>query len=232
MVHKSFKFDFNDLKLTIPMIETVMGHKDEDNGLFVTGLIEEVLAEAALISNIRAEYAIFEDVEFKRETNEIRIGDTVFRVNKIVFNQIKKADSVAMFLCTAGAGVGEQARKAMLEKDYLKGYIYDIAGSEIVEAAGDLMQDELASYALASGNKITNRYSPGYCGWDVAEQHKLFGLFPENYCGISLTDSALMNPVKSISGIIGIGKNAKSNPYTCSMCDMKDCVYRRIREKK
>ena len=114
----------------------------------------------------------------------------------------------------------------------LRGYIYDIVGSEIVEGATDLMQAELEKDVKASGSKITNRYSPGYCGWDVAEQHKLFQLVPDNYCGIKLTESALMNPVKSVSGIIGIGTRVKFNPYTCQMCDQKDCIYRKIKEKK
>ncbi|HLP74716.1 MAG TPA: vitamin B12 dependent-methionine synthase activation domain-containing protein, partial [Bacteroidales bacterium] len=113
----------------------------------------------------------------------------------------------------------------------LTGYIFDVAGSEIVEAATDLLQEDLRKSAEKEGLKITNRYSPGYCGWDVAEQHKLFTLLPGNYCGIKLTPSALMDPVKSVSGIIGIGKSVRNNPYTCKMCDMKDCIYRRLREK-
>ena len=84
----------------------------------------------------------------------------------------------------------------------------------IAEAASDIMQNELGKSAAISGNKITNRYSPGYCGWQVAEQHKLFQLIPDNYCGIRLTESALMDPEKSVSGIIGIGENVKINPYT------------------
>ena len=73
----------------------------------------------------------------------------------------------------------------MQERDMLKGYIYDVAGSEIVEAAADLMQAEMSETALGEGKKITNRYSPGYCGWDVSEQHKLFSFFPDNFCKIS-----------------------------------------------
>lgn len=113
----------------------------------------------------------------------------------------------------------------------MKGYIYDVVGSEIVEAAADLMQNDLQKAMISSGRKITNRYSPGYCGWDVAEQHKLFQLVPDNFCGIRLTESALMDPVKSVSGIIGIGENVKMNPYTCRLCDLKDCIYRKNREK-
>jgi cobalamin-dependent methionine synthase I len=117
----------------------------------------------------------------------------------------------------------------MRDRDLLKGYIYDVVGSEIVEAAADLMQADLERNMLKIGKKITNRYSPGYCGWDVAEQHNLFELLPENFCNVKLTSSALMDPVKSVSGIIGIGENVNFNPYICRMCKMKDCVYRRVR---
>jgi hypothetical protein len=43
----------------------------------------------------------------------------------------------------------------------------------------------------------------------VAEQHKLFSLLPPGICGITLSDSALMHPIKSVSGITGIGKHCK-----------------------
>ena len=151
--------------------------------------------------------------------------------HKIVFGQLKKADSLAVFLCTAGEEIGIRTRKAMSEGDPLTGYIYDIIGSIVVDAAADRMQSELEKTILSAGKKITNSYSPGYCGWDVSEQHKLFRLIPDNFCGIRLTDSALMDPVKSISGIIGIGENVRYNPYRCSLCDMKDCAYRELKEK-
>ena len=83
-----------------------------------------------------------------------------------------------MFLCTAGKEIGIRSREAMKEGDLLTGYIYDVVGSEIVDSAADLMQNKLREKIAAEGKKITNRYSPGYCGWDVAEQHKLFQLMP------------------------------------------------------
>jgi hypothetical protein len=213
------------------MIETVLGYKDGDDRELVTGLIEETLKESEAISKIKAQYTVFEDVRFDDNAKSVEINNIKFRIKKIVFGQIKKSDAVAIFLCTAGEEIGIRSRKAMRDRDFLKGYIYDVIGSEIVEAAADLMQSDLEKTINNSGKKITNRYSPGYCGWDVAEQHKLFQLLPQNYCGIKLTPSALMNPVKSISGIIGIGENVKNNPYTCRMCNQEDCVYRSVREK-
>jgi len=231
MTGSTYRFDFKDLKISSSMIEAVLGYKEgEDRGL-VTDLIEEILTESHEISNIKAEYRVYKGVQFDNESKSITINNIRFEVKIIVYGQIKKSDSVAIFLCTAGAEIGLRSRKAMQERDLLKGYIYDVIGSEIVEAAADLMQADLERNLLETGKKITNRYSPGYCGWDVAEQHNLFELLPENFCDVKLTPSALMDPVKSVSGIIGIGENIKSNPYTCRMCGMKDCLYRRAREK-
>jgi hypothetical protein len=229
---KTLNINFNDLHLNSSQIETVLGYKDGEDRSLVTSLIDEILEESAGISNIKAQYSIFDDVVLDDRTKHLCIKSTVFQVKNIVFAQVKRSDSIAVFLCTAGAEIGIRSKKAMQEKDLLKGYVYDVVGSEIVEAAADIMQDELEESMLNSGKKITNRYSPGYCGWDVAEQHKLFGLIPENYCGIHLTPSALMDPVKSISGIIGIGRNVRYNQYTCQMCNLHDCLYRKAREKK
>jgi cobalamin-dependent methionine synthase I len=228
---KRYKFDFKDLNLSASAIETVLGYKEGDNRELVTSLIEESLTESREISNIKAQFTVFDDVHFDNETKSLEINKIKFQIRKIVFGQMKKSDSVAIFLCTAGEEIGICSRKAMQERDFLKGYIYDVIGSEIVEAAADLMQADLEKAMHYSGNKITNRYSPGYCSWDVAEQHKLFQLIPENYCGIKLTTSALMDPVKSISGIIGIGTNVRYNPYTCGLCDMTNCNYKKTQLK-
>jgi Vitamin B12 dependent methionine synthase, activation domain len=231
MTGSTYHFGFKDLKISSSMIETVLGYKESEDRSLVTNLIEEILTECHEISNIKAEYRVYKGVQFDNESKSIMINNIRFEVKKIVYDQIKKSDSVALFLCTAGAEIGIRSRKSMQERDYLKGYMYDVVGSEIVEAAADLMQADLEKSLIASGLTITNRYSPGYCGWDVAEQHNLFLLVPDNYCGIHLTPSALMDPVKSISGIIGIGKNVKRNQYTCRMCEMSDCIYRKTREK-
>ncbi len=172
---------------------------------------------------------IFPVEKFNSTDKSVEINNLVFNIKKIVYGQIKGSDSVAVFLCTAGKEIGIRSRAAMKEGDLLTGYIYDVIGSEIAEAASELMQENLRGALASEGKKITNRYSPGYCGWDVAEQHKLFQLMGDNFCGIKLNDSALMNPEKSVSGFIGIGEHVRYNDYTCGFCDMKDCIYRKAR---
>jgi hypothetical protein len=225
-----FRFNYSDIKIDISHIENVIGSEKGENRELVRAMIGDVLANAAKICDIKAEYTVCREVSFIDELKSLRVNDIDFSIGKIIWGQIRKSDSVAFFLCTAGEEIGELSRKLMKEKDFLTGYIYDVAGSEIVEAAADLMQSELKAQMGKENSNITNRFSPGYCGWNVSEQQKLFRVLPGNYCGITLTESSLMNPIKSVSGVIGIGENVKFRPYTCNLCNDTNCIYRRMKD--
>lgn len=226
----TFRFEFNELEIDPEKIGRLIGSGKPDNAGFVEGIIEDTLKEAARICDIRAEFAVFSDTELDKAAGTLKISNMVFNLGRLISSQLSGIEEAAVFLCTAGSSIGETAGRLLREKDFLRGYILDIAGSEIAESAADLLQAKLKKIAEERGKSITNRYSPGYCGWNVLEQHKLFNLMPDNFCGISLTESALMVPVKSVSGITGIGRNVRFNEYQCSICDDKNCIYRRLKE--
>ena len=228
MVHARFTYGFHDLSIDLTQIERVLGYGEGNDRTIVNSTLGEILSEPDLFSGIRSEYLVFDAPEFISPDKSLTVGKINFSTNKILYNQLKGSDAIAIFLCTAGEEVGRKSRAAMAEGDPVKGYIYDMLGTLVVDATADRMQEALETEAAAEGKKITNRYSPGYCGWEVSEQHKLFSLMANNFCGIRITASALMDPVKSISGFIGIGEKVKFNAYTCSLCDMKNCAYREI----
>lgn len=227
---KKIRFRFDELELTDEVIVKLIGSGEKSDRDYLLSLVQNILSETRIIADIRAEYRIFTNISIDEQDKSVYVGEVRFNIGNIIFPQLKKADYLVLFLCTAGCEVGRRSADALKNNDPLTGYIYDIVGNEIVERAADLMQEELKHHISGSGFNITNRYSPGYCGWNVAEQHKLFSFFPCNFCRVSLTPSALMNPVKSISGIIGLGENVKKNPYTCKICTVKDCIYRNQRE--
>jgi hypothetical protein len=232
MTVSTFKFDINDLNIDLLKIEDVLGYKEGDDRDIVNALLEEIMVEKELFSGIRAEYKIFDNIEFVDSDKSLTISNINFETHKTIFGQLKKSDSIALFLCTAGKEFGIRSRKAMNEGDPLKSYIYDIVGSIVVDATADMMQSELEKSARAVGKKNTNRYNPGYCGWNITEQHKLFQLMPDNFCGIRLNESALMDPEKSLSGIIGIGESVRFNRNVCNLCDMKNCQFREKNDQK
>ena len=230
MERSTFQIKFSDLNINTAQIERSMGYKEGESQETISEIIMRVLKDAESECQVKAEYAVYPIMKANEVEKTIEISNIVFDLKKIVFGQIKRSDSIAVFLCTAGKEIGIRSREAMKEGDLLTGYIYDVVGSEIADSAADIMQNRLRERITAEGKKITNRYSPGYCDWDVAEQHKLFQLMPDNYCGIKLNSSALMDPEKSVSGFIGIGENVRYNEYTCGLCDMKDCIYRKVKD--
>jgi len=223
----SLEYDFSDLGVDENRIGRVLAERDGYPHHEFSGLITELLNNASRVCTVKAEYRVFPVGEWNDEEKTVTLSDVVFNLKDIVFNQLSLAESIAIFLCTAGPGTEKLAGKSMEDGDPLASYIYDIIGSEIAERASGLLLQEVSKAAGESGNKVTNRYSPGYCGWDVSDQHALFRLMPDNNCGISLNDSALMRPEKSVSGMIGIGRNVSFDPFPCISCHRTDCLYRK-----
>lgn len=227
MDHQEYIYGFSELKLTDSQIERIIGSTGDGSQQTITDMISGMIRQASVMCSARAEFHVFNDVVFDNGRKSVTFSKTDFDIKKIIYNQLKKSESVAVFLCTAGEEISDLSRQALKEGDPFSGYVYDVIGSEAVEAAADLMQEDLERMAVSQGLKITNRFSPGYCGWHVSEQQKLFRLVPDNFCGIKLNSSSLMEPVKSASGFIGIGEHVKNNAYGCKLCDMKDCIYRK-----
>jgi hypothetical protein len=223
---KEYTFHVDELGLRTETIEEFIGYDAGKSPELVRVLIKEALEKAKGYCNIKGALTI-EKLAVNRSAYSLNINGRELDVKKIIYNQFRKSESIAFFLCTAGEEIGAYAEKLMRQGDLLEGYIMDIVGSEIVEASMDKIQDELEQQLSQQGLKITNRYSPGYCGWSVSEQQKLFSFFPGNCCDITLTSYSLMQPIKSVSGIIGIGHEVSRKGYTCSLCSMANCIYRK-----
>lgn len=97
--------------------------------------------------------------------------------------------------------------------------------------AMDKVQLHLEKEMMDQGKKITNRYSPGYCEWPLSGQRDLFAYIGDHPTGITINESCLMQPIKSVSGIIGIGDEVRKRSYGCDICNSTSCAYRNIRKK-
>ena len=150
-----------------------------------------------------------------------------FDMGRIILRQLHGADAYVLFICTSGMEFEAYQQRLKDAGDMVRIFIADALGSVIAEKTADRMEEHLQESIDKLGWQHTNRFSPGYCGWHVSQQQRLFPLFQGHTCGVTLTDSSLMVPIKSVSGIVGIGKEVRRLDYSCGLCDFKQCYKRR-----
>jgi hypothetical protein len=147
------------------------------------------------------------------------------------------ASQLALFAVTAGGKVSEKIDRLFSASDFALAAMLDSVASCAVESAADLLElgylEETARIKNVAGSSVSLRYSPGYCGWHVSGQKKLFQRLRPQEIGITLRPSYLMEPLKSISGVFIIGPkeiNQFTDTYTfCVECRDRTCQYREPR---
>lgn len=203
----------------------LLGNQQGAIDVHTASLVDQYIAECFRVSSPTGAFVLADAVEAE-SSHEIIIPGITFHSGRIIHNMLRHSKTYALFLVTAGPEPENLVRTLLEKENYLEGYIVDLVASAIVESTADHIEEQVRELANARGLKITRRYSPGYCSWNVEEQQKLFSLFPKACCGISLSESSLMNPVKSASGIIGIGAEVEYRDYTCEICPMINCQFR------
>jgi hypothetical protein len=153
-------------------------------------------------------------------------GARSLAAGRVVLAQLVPAEAVAVFVITIGSRLEIEARRRIAEGDAVAGFMLDAIGSAAVEACADALAAEILAVAQQHGWQTTNRFSPGYCTWPTGDQCELFKLLPPRPVGVTLSDHALMQPIKSISGLIGLGPRVKNRPYICDRCGVEDCRQR------
>ena len=193
---------------------------------YLLGLMAELTSRSKQLAEPRGRYKVYPDPEFNRRENTMLLEGVRFDLGNWVTGFLQKSDYMALFVGTCGEKVEQHSKALLKDGQNLEGYLVDLIASEIAEEVAAYIHHQIGQDAANAGLNITNRYSPGYCHWNVSEQQKLFSILGENTCGIELTSSSLMMPIKSVSGIIGIGENVEQVGYKCRVCPDEKCIMR------
>ncbi|MBN2347844.1 MAG: hypothetical protein JXJ22_03350 [Bacteroidales bacterium] len=215
-----------DIKINTQNILSFLGYKHQEPEEMVSVVINKYLSESIHLIHPKGGFIIKKIDHLDKTKGILLIDGKALHVNRIIASQLTGIEFIALFICTIGDKIEKLARKLMGEGDSLEGYTLDIIGSEAAEETAEIIHQFINKTANQYRYSITNRFSPGYCTWNVKEQAELFSFFPQQFSGITLTESALMSPIKSVSGIIGLGKEVKKHKYPCQKCKQTDCLYR------
>ncbi len=223
-----FNIHTSDININLQLISKAAGYPDGKAPDYFLEEINKEFNKALNFAKINAAYFAIEEKNFTISNSLFTINDINFYPGKIILNQLKNSTGIILFLATVGTYFDNSVKKAFKDNDFIKALILDTIGSEMVEYVCSLLEKFLTEEFNKKGYKLSNRLSPGYCEWNVSEQKKLFSFFPKNFCNIKLNKSFMMSPIKSVSGIIGYGKNVKKMEYSCKICGMDYCYKRNL----
>ena len=221
------KVDINDLSLPAEDIYRVMGYGDIKPDENICNLVAQAMEQTKKICKPSYYFKILPSTLNKES---IVVDGTEFHTASMITKLLRSSNQVAVFVATAGREFQDLLDEKNEKSEILDLFILDAIGTCVVEAAGDYMELQLEKEI--QNLKHTNRFSPGYCAWDIVEQHKLFAMLPDKICGIELGPTSLMYPIKSISGIVGIGEKVITKKYGCSICNRMTCHLRHAKTIK
>lgn len=133
---------------------------------------------------------------------------------------------VFLFGATIGIGVDRMIKRAELSK-MAKAAIYQATGAEMVERVCDELNEQLRQDVAQEGLYLKPRFSPGYGGTPLSLQRDFERILHMSTIGISLTETCLMVPSKSVTAFIGITDQKTKSVSGCAACDQQDCPSRK-----
>jgi len=147
-----------------------------------------------------------------------------------IINLLKGTSYLVLGVVTIGSSLENKVSEFFTQGEYPRAIALDAVGTVAVESLSRHIRNLVCQEAKEQYFKTTRYFSPGYGGWDISQQKDIFKVIPTNKIGVSLTESCMILPRKSLSWIIGIGKNitipSKDN-NSCQICQAKNCQYRK-----
>ncbi len=135
---------------------------------------------------------------------------------------------VILFAATLGLEVDRLIARAGAGR-VSEGAVYQAAGAALIEEVCDRTNDALRQESEAEGWYLRPRFSPGYGDFPITCQPEIARLLrtPERI-GLTVTDSMLLLPIKSVTAVIGRSREAlPCHRLGCEACGKLDCAFRR-----
>jgi hypothetical protein len=142
---------------------------------------------------------------------------------------VDRAERIALFAVTLAASVSRRIRQYFAARELAEGYLLDQIASFAADALASKAARRFAA-DLSADHLAVLPYSPGYCGWSVSGQHPLFERLRPAEIGVTVNDSGLMQPIKSVSGVL-VAAPPAAHAFEpafpcCADCAIRDCRLR------
>ncbi len=198
-------------------------------------LIERCMAEACRLARPRYVYRRF---PISREAGKIRLLGTPYTLDGAdIRTHLAGCDELYLLCATLGLIIDTEIRRRTITAPE-EALILDACATAAIEKTADAAEAEIAGICRRENQGITWRFSPGYGDLPLSAQKWILSLMDApRKLGLTLTESLLMTPGKSISAVIGVsllpaapasGEESGNKKNPCERCPNREtCAYRK-----
>jgi hypothetical protein len=208
----------NDIPVDLELGKLLKRMRLREQNEYIEKTARQLLEIARPIARPKAVYEVGY-VENKNE-DSLDIGSVRF-TSRLLRANLNKITRVFPYIVTCGRELDEIA---IPSQDFMPKYCLDVIKEMALRSAISYLESYLKrSYALGQ----VSRMNPGSLpSWPITQQRELFSIFGnvEELIGVKLTESYLMIPVKSVSGIFF---PTEVRFESCQLCSREVCHERR-----
>jgi hypothetical protein len=145
---------------------------------------------------------------------------------QLIAQHLARSQSVIIMVCTIGSLLDEMV-SSLFKVDPSLAVAMDGVGSAAVESLAIQACNYFENQVKDEGLNTTMPLNPGMVGWPVEQgQPEIFTLLDSEEILVTLNESCMMSPNKSLSMVLGVGKDVSPVGSSCDYCSLKGvCKY-------
>jgi len=144
---------------------------------------------------------------------------------------LERTDYLILGVVTIGNSLENKTSEFFTHKEYSRGLALDAVGTVAIRYLSQHVRSIICQEVKKENLQTTKHFTPGTTEWDISQQKNIFEVIPADKIGVRLTNSYMMIPEKSLSWVIGAGKNIIT-PFkdddSCQICQAINCQYRKF----
>jgi hypothetical protein len=174
----------------------------------------------------------------KLDTRKIVLSGAEF-ISDRLHEQFSAAEAHDAILVAVSAGkqCEEKAHQCWQEGKPDEYFFLEMYGSAVVEHLVTLTAGRICGWADQNAMAVLPHYSPGYTGWPVSDQSKLWKIIRGNNgspipADLEVMETGMLRPKKSLLTVFGLTRYPEkvqpgSKLVPCENCSLPSCQYRR-----
>lgn len=211
----------------------------------VDGLVEQCIQEMTRVAMPKSMYQIFEIEQETEDQKVLQLGFARVESEKLARN-LQGCQKIILLAATLGPRPDLLIQKNS-KLNPLKGVVMQAVGAMLIESYVDEQNEALRECFAKEGYRLHPRFSPGYGDFKLEHQSDIFKVLDcSKNLGLTLMDSMIMAPSKSVTAVIGMEQTEQieeaeqekeeqdeidpgiRQQAKCAQCDNTDCAFRTV----